>query len=94
MTEIGPRNRAPLGAKTTNAKAMAFQTPAPATMKNDIDKQFQKSATNRKPKARVSHADMERLEILDDTDALEEREIEYMPPPVKSKANKPSLKIF
>ena len=77
---IGLRNRAPLGLKTTNAKAKAFQTPAPATIDNDLDKGAQKSATARKAKPRVSHAEMTKLEILGDKNELEEREIEYMPP--------------
>lgn len=87
----GPRTRAPLGAKTTNAKAKAFQTPLPTLLSNDSDKQTQKSATARKIKPRVSHAEMTKLEVLGDSeilgskDDLEERDIEYMPPPVKSK---------
>ncbi|MCJ1251065.1 hypothetical protein MMC30_008296 [Trapelia coarctata] len=90
VTPMGPRTRAPLGAKTTNAKAKAFQTPLPALLSNDMDKQTQKSATTRKAKPRVSHAEMTKLEILGDNeilgskDDLEERKIEYMPPPVKN----------
>ena len=33
VTPLAPRDRAPLGAKTTNAKAKSFQTPAPLTVK-------------------------------------------------------------
>ncbi len=76
----GPRTRAPLGAKTTNAKAKALQTPAPQPVDNDLGKPIQKSASARKPKPRVSHAEMTKLEVLGDKDELEEREIEYMPP--------------
>ena len=77
---IGPKSRAPLGAKTTNAKAKAFQAPAPPAADNDLGKTNQKSASARKAKPRVSHAEMTKLEVLGDKDELEEREVEYMPP--------------
>ena len=66
--------------KTTNAKAKAFQTPAPAPAGNDLGKTSQKSVSARKAKPRISHAEMAKLEVLGDKDVLEEREIEYMPP--------------
>lgn len=66
--------------KTTNAKAKAFQTPAPLAADNDLGKSNQKSASARKAKPKVSHAEMTKLEDLGDEDELEEREIEYMPP--------------
>lgn len=66
--------------KTTNAKAKALQTPAPAHADNDLGKTNQRSVSARKPKPRVSHAEMTKLEVLGDKDELEEREIEYMPP--------------
>ena len=78
-----PRTRAPLGMKTTNAKAKAFQTPAPPPADNDLGKTNQKTLSARKAKPRVSHAEMTKLEILGDVDVLEEREIEYMPPRAK-----------
>ena len=77
----GPRNRAPLGAKTTNAKAKAFQIPAPAQNENDPNKTIRKSVSARKPKPKVSHPETTKLDdILADKEALDEREIEYMPP--------------
>lgn len=66
--------------KTTNAKAKAFQTPAPPPANNDLGKTNQKTVSARKAKPRVSHAEMTKLEVLGDVDVLEEREIEYMPP--------------
>ena len=72
-----------MGMKTTNAKAKAFQTPAPPKFAEDNDKHLQKSALARKPKPRVSHAETTKLEVLGDKDGLEEREIEYMPPRVQ-----------
>lgn len=78
---IGPRNRAPLGLKTTNAKAKAFQTPAPVHVDNETKKEEPKSASIRKAKPRVSHADMTKLGVLADKDELDDEEdIEYMPP--------------
>ncbi len=68
--------------KTTNAKAKAFQTPAPPA-DSDLSKLNQKSASARKAKPRVSHAEMTKLGVLGDKDELEEREIEYMPPRAK-----------
>ena len=69
--------------KTTNAKAKAFQTPAPPPADNDVGKTNQKSVSARKAKPRISHAEMTKLEVLGDKDLLEEREIEYMPPRAK-----------
>lgn len=69
--------------KTTNAKAKALQTPAPAPTDNDLGKTNQKSISARKAKPRISHAEMTKLEVLGDKDELEEREIEYMPPKAK-----------
>ena len=69
--------------KTTNAKAKAFQTPAPPPADNELCKTNQKSVSARKAKPRISHAEMTKLEVLGDTDVLEEREIEYMPPKAK-----------
>jgi len=71
--------------KTTNAKAKAFRTPAPPPVDNDLDKPKQRSASARKAKPRVSHAEMTKLEVLGDKDELEDREIEYMPPRAKGK---------
>ncbi|KAL8687929.1 MAG: hypothetical protein Q9218_006032 [Villophora microphyllina] len=77
----GPRNRAPLGMKTTNAKTKAFQTPA---LDVDQGKTIQKGASTRKPKPKVSQPETTKLEdILADKEALDEREIEYMPPKPK-----------
>lgn len=69
--------------KTTNAKAKAFQTPAPPPAENDLGKTNQKSVSARKAKPKISHAEMTKLEVLGDKDVLEEREIEYMPPRAK-----------
>ncbi|KAK5721446.1 hypothetical protein LTR17_014566 [Elasticomyces elasticus] len=74
VTPAGPRTRAPLGNKTTNAKAL-LQTPAGTTTKL--------AATNkptsprlRRGKVKIHTADSDPL----DNAVEEEREIEYMPP--------------
>lgn len=70
--------------KTTNAKTKAFQTPAPAPVDGGPGKSIQKSVSARKPKPKVSHPETTKLEdILADREALDEREIEYMPPKPK-----------
>ena len=80
-TPVAPKNRAPLGMKTTNAKTKMFQTPAP--IKEDgLGKKDAKSISARKAKPRVMPAEMTKMEVLGDHE-LEERDIEYMPPKVK-----------
>lgn len=70
--------------KTTNAKAKAFQTPAAAAIGGQIGNINQRSVSVQKPKPKVSHPETTKLEdILADKEALDEREIEYMPPKAK-----------
>lgn len=76
--------RAPLGFKTTNAKARAFQTPAPApapTVQHENRPQ-PTSVSARKQRAKISHG---KLNVFGDQESndLEEREIEYCPPTPK-----------
>ncbi len=78
VTPLAQKNRAPLGMKTTNAKAKGIQTPAPPK-DGGFGERNQKSVSARKPKPKVSHAEMTRIDVLGDTE-LEERDIEYMPP--------------
>ena len=73
--------------KTTNAKAKAFQTPAPTALDLELNKQVQKSASGRKSRPKALLAEPVKLDVLADNAEteveLEEREIEYMPPPAK-----------
>ena len=73
--------------KTTNAKAKAFQTPAPTAFDLELNKKAQKSASARKSRPKASLAEPVKLDILANTTKieadLEEQEIEYMPPPAK-----------
>ena len=70
---IGPRNRAPLGNKTTNAKATAFKTPGQPAQEKQSAKQS--SPRMRRAKIKIHEADSAPAE-----DEHEEREIEVMPP--------------
>ncbi|KAJ9663429.1 hypothetical protein H2201_005637 [Coniosporium apollinis] len=77
VTPAGPRTRAPLGAKTTNAKTKAFQTPAPPSIDNTSAKTQPQSRSPRLRRAKV------KVLATDDAEPApepEEREIEYMPP--------------
>ena len=80
-----------MGVKTVNAKTKAFQTPAP-TLKDNApkdgapkDAQSAPKSTARKPKPRISHAEMTKVEVFSGDNELPERDIEYMPPPAKGK---------
>ncbi|KAH0541920.1 hypothetical protein FGG08_003640 [Glutinoglossum americanum] len=90
VTPLGPRNRAPLGMKTTNAKAKAFQTPLAQGgddrfEKTQADEKIQQqSATARRIKPISSQTDGSKLEVRGvKVSKDEEREIEYMPPKPK-----------
>ncbi|KAF2176676.1 hypothetical protein K469DRAFT_645372 [Zopfia rhizophila CBS 207.26] len=71
VTPAGPRTRAPLGMKTTNAKTKAFQTPAPLSASAKTQKI---SPRLRRPKVKVHQPEVQNEEPED------ELEIEYMPP--------------
>lgn len=73
VTPAGPKNRAPLGNKTTNAKAAHFQTPAPQTHEKQSAKHT--SPRLRRAKIKVHEAEPETTDH-----GGEERDIEYMPP--------------
>lgn len=81
---IGPRSRAPLGMKTTNAKAKGFATPAVPLGTVKPGKSTRKVSTVKKVinNAPVKSAEPElSREHLD----VEDRDIEYMPPKPKGK---------
>ncbi|KIX00146.1 uncharacterized protein Z518_10283 [Rhinocladiella mackenziei CBS 650.93] len=84
VTPQASRNRAPLGAKTTNAKAYALQTPAPAPLTTKPGRTGQKPSTaHRSGRSKITIATSEPV----DTDVLKKREEEdepdfgYAPPP-------------
>ncbi|MCJ1333242.1 hypothetical protein MMC10_009936 [Thelotrema lepadinum] len=81
-TPVAPKTRAPLGQKTTNAKAKPFQTPAALQLDNGLGKSKQNSVSARKPKLRVSHTEPVKVDVLG-ANVEEEPDIEYMPPRAK-----------
>ncbi|KAI9840810.1 MAG: hypothetical protein M1837_001283 [Sclerophora amabilis] len=88
ITPLGPRNRAPLGLKTTNAKAKAFQTPAPSLHRVSIKDEDPPLKSNNagKSKPQIAPVRTTKVELQDRPDEVnldEERDIEYMPPKPK-----------
>lgn len=78
----GPRARAPLGMKTTNAKARAVQTPAPLQQTGKPEKTLQKASTVRKSvksKIRIAPPEPVEADILSMADDSDVAEIEYCP---------------
>ncbi|CAN9380450.1 unnamed protein product [Alternaria alternata] len=71
ITPAGPRTRAPLGMKTTNAKSRAFATPAPLSSAGKTQKL---SPRMRRPKVKIHQPEV----AQEDEDDVPE--IEYMPP--------------
>ncbi|CZR69163.1 uncharacterized protein PAC_19063 [Phialocephala subalpina] len=82
ITPLAPRERAPLGAKTTNAKAKAFQTPGP-TLGKELEKAQPKQQTSARRPKKLIHADAVKLEVHGDESPLNERDVEYCPPKPK-----------
>lgn len=74
----GPRNRAPLGMKTTNAKTKVFQTPAGPAPEKELEKTASKQTSARRPKPKVS--EKVKLDVHGDESPLRDIEVEYMPP--------------
>ncbi|KAH6640981.1 hypothetical protein F5144DRAFT_484001 [Chaetomium tenue] len=85
VTPAAPRTgRAPLGNKTTNAKAKAtYQTPGAKVTARDFEKSAVKPTTTLRPKQRAPEAESAKLEVHTDKGPLEEEEIEYAPPKPK-----------
>ncbi|KAG5301191.1 hypothetical protein I7I48_01127 [Histoplasma ohiense] len=81
VTPMAPRSRAPLGVKTTNAKAQAFQTPAPPLGTSKPVKTTKRPSATRK----LKQSTPEVLPGLPKVVATEDEkddvpDIEYMPP--------------
>ncbi|KAF3892905.1 hypothetical protein GTR04_0636 [Trichophyton interdigitale] len=75
--------RAPLGMKTTNAKARAFQTPAPTMPIGTIKQRSAKRGSTRKVKKAAPLLEQVTQERTVTAEEEPEREIEYMPPKPK-----------
>ncbi|KAI9648761.1 hypothetical protein NHQ30_003401 [Ciborinia camelliae] len=78
VTPMGPRNRAPLGMKTTNAKTKVFQTPAGPAPEKELEKTVSKQMSARRPKPKVS--EKIKIDVHGDESPLKDIEVEYMPP--------------
>ena len=84
ITPVGPRTRAPLGAKTTNAKAGAFKTPAPVQQFAKPQQTILQSSVKRrsaKSKIIVPPSQPVETDVLQKDDEDDYPEIEYAPPP-------------
>ncbi|PGH27867.1 hypothetical protein AJ80_00417 [Polytolypa hystricis UAMH7299] len=80
VTPLGPRNRAPLGMKTTNAKANAFQTPAAPLGTVKPAKTGRRSSTVKKVKQLQPQTQQAKTQPKG-SDTLEEvREVEFAHP--------------
>ncbi|KAF7514161.1 hypothetical protein GJ744_004486 [Endocarpon pusillum] len=83
VTPMGPRTRAPLGLKTTNAKAQAFQTPAPLQQSTKREETLKKASTARKSiktKIRIAPSEPVGADILSQDPDSDVPDIEYCPP--------------
>ncbi|KAJ9655210.1 hypothetical protein H2198_005906 [Neophaeococcomyces mojaviensis] len=81
----GPWARAPLGAKTTNAKAQAFQTPGPLQKTSKNEKTVRKLSTARRSaKRKIYVAPEETTEVgQPELEDVSEPESGYTPPPIE-----------
>ncbi|EKD16104.1 uncharacterized protein L3040_007806 [Drepanopeziza brunnea f. sp. 'multigermtubi'] len=83
VTPMGPRTRAPLGMKTTNAKAKAFHTPAGAAPEKEVEKTQPKQQTSARRPKKLIHAEAVKLQVHGDESPLADRDVEYCPPKPK-----------
>lgn len=85
VTPLAPRNRAPLGAKTSNVKAHAFQTPGPAPLTVKPGKTVQKHSTGRRSgrsKITIAPSELVGTNVLARHIQEDEPDFGYAPPPV------------
>lgn len=81
---IGPRIRAPLGAKTTNAKA-AFKTPGLQADSLKTQKTKQRGSSIKKPKKAEIEVHQAQSQVTDASDVDDVPDVEYAPPKPKGK---------
>ncbi|KAI1377374.1 hypothetical protein F4677DRAFT_416190 [Hypoxylon crocopeplum] len=83
VTPSETRSRAPLGNKTTNAKARGTQTVNVKSAVREIEKSRAKTPTTR-PKQRHAQPELQKLQVhTEGKDPLSEEEVEYCPPKPK-----------
>ncbi|KAI8633104.1 hypothetical protein F5Y19DRAFT_288726 [Xylariaceae sp. FL1651] len=84
VTPMGPRARAVLGNKTTNAKAKGLQSVNVKSVVQDIEKSQTKLQNTIRPKQKQPQAETQKLQVhTEETDPLSEDEVEYCPPKPK-----------
>ncbi|KAJ5902305.1 hypothetical protein N7495_002833 [Penicillium taxi] len=83
ITPMAPRNRAPLGMKTTNQKAKGLQTPAPFGGTQKPEKTNRRTSTAQKIKKAAPVVQQAQSQVF--TEAIDDDipDIEYMPPKPK-----------
>ncbi|RLL94918.1 hypothetical protein CFD26_105309 [Aspergillus turcosus] len=79
VTPLEPRNRAPLGMKTTNAKARGLQTPAAPAGTIKPEKTNKRTSTQKIRKFSPL-VDQPKIEVQDEETQDDVPDIEYMPP--------------
>ncbi|KAL7625445.1 hypothetical protein AAE478_004665 [Parahypoxylon ruwenzoriense] len=80
-TPLEPHSRAPLGAKTTNAKAKSQQAVTVKSAVRNIEKSQVKAPTTRRAKQKRPRAELQKVKVhAEGADPLNEEEIEYLPP--------------
>ncbi|KAI6090854.1 hypothetical protein F4821DRAFT_228023 [Hypoxylon rubiginosum] len=80
-TPSGPRSRAVLGDKTTNAKAKGQQTVNAKSAVRGLEKSHLKAPNTTRPKQKHAQGEVHKLEVhAEETYPLSEEEIEYCPP--------------
>lgn len=83
-TPSGPRSRAPLGDKTTNAKAKGSQAITVKSAARELEKSQGKAPGTIRPKQKQPQAELQKLVVhAEGADSLSEEEIEYCPPKPK-----------
>ncbi|KAI0012837.1 hypothetical protein F4779DRAFT_535245 [Xylariaceae sp. FL0662B] len=83
VTPLGPRSRAPLGDKTTNAKATNGQKVNVKSAVQEIEKSQAKVSTVARPKQKQPQVESQKLNVHAETDPLSEDDVEYCPPKPK-----------
>lgn len=79
---LGPRNRAPLGTKTTNVKLNTSQTLARSALRTKPENTNLRVTSTRRPK-KVIHPDTKKLEVCDAGTLYNTSDVEYCPPAIK-----------
>lgn len=83
VTPLGPRTRAPLGAKTTNAKATAFKTPGLQPDTLETQKTKRRGSSTKKAKKADIEVHQALPEVFGALEVDDVPDVEYAPPKPK-----------